>query len=647
MPVGVAVDESDQKVYWTDGYGRRIQRAELFYDGGATNVEDLITSGLVEPQDIAVDPAGGKMYWVDSGVSKIQRANLDGTDVEDLITTGLQSPFGIALDAGGGKMYWTDPGAGKVQRAGFDGGGPEDVVIGLEGPMGIDVDPVGGKVYWANAAAGKIQRCNLDGAGGAEDLVTDLFTPVGLCLTATRMYWIDVEARKMQSAYMDGTQVHDYCSSRYMLEPFLLTWRHSLYAPVWTEPLAHTIRMGCYSTHGSLRLGGPESRSFGVNDSCWVAGHSNTVITLDPDASGYPGGLDYAFLYRDDEMVNLGALGGLDDSVRASRARAINNSGDVVGWSDTPPAGSGRKPLLHGYDHAFLYSYSTGEMADLGTLSGESGYSYAYDLNDFGEVAGYSFTGTATHAFFWDEFSGLTDLGTLGGLNSHAYAINSFGHVVGRSQTDSGANHAFLYIVGVMLDLGTLGGGYSQAWDINDAVMIVGESWTEDGESHAFLRDGPSMIDLGTLGGEDSVAYAINASGQVVGESQTVGGEVVHAFLYRDGVMTDLNDFLPEYSRWNELLVATDINDAGAIVGQGDIGGRMHAFLLRPAVPGDLDCDGLLTNDDIPAFVRALSDPEGYATAFQDCDINLADMNWDDAINGADVRTFVDALLTP
>jgi len=74
-----------------------IRRANL--DG--SGVEDLVTTGLFEPNRIALDVAGGKMYWTDNGTDKIQRANLDGSEVEDLVTTGPpipSTPFALALD---------------------------------------------------------------------------------------------------------------------------------------------------------------------------------------------------------------------------------------------------------------------------------------------------------------------------------------------------------------------------------------------------------------------------------------------------------------------------------------------------------------------------------------------------------------------
>src|SRR5215207_10175943 len=67
--------------------------------------------------------------------------------------------------------------------------------------------------------------------------------------------------------------------------------------------------------------------------------------------------------------------------------------------------------------HAFLYD-STNGMKDLGTLGGTN--SYAYGINDSGQVVGYSDTANSgPHAFLYDSTNGMKDLGTLGGTNSY------------------------------------------------------------------------------------------------------------------------------------------------------------------------------------------------------------------------------------
>jgi probable HAF family extracellular repeat protein len=49
-----------------------------------------------------------------------------------------------------------------------------------------------------------------------------------------------------------------------------------------------------------------------------------------------------------------------------------------------------------------------------------------------------------------------------------------------------------------------------------------------------------SVIDLGTLGGTQGVAEGISDRGWVVGDANLAGNQSGHAFLWRDGVMTDL-----------------------------------------------------------------------------------------------------------
>ena len=206
-PVGIALDVSGGKMYWTDARTRKIQRSNL--DG--SGVEDLVTTGLSYPVGIALDVFGGKIYWT-NGEGGIQRSNLDGSGIEDLVTTGLS--FGIALDVFGGKMYWSVFWLGKIQRSNLDGSGVEELVtIGMDGrPVGIALDVSGGKIYWTELLTDKIQRSNLDGSG-VEELVTigmdGRLVGIALDVPGGKIYWTDQVTDKIQRSNLDGSDVED------------------------------------------------------------------------------------------------------------------------------------------------------------------------------------------------------------------------------------------------------------------------------------------------------------------------------------------------------------------------------------------------------------------------------------------------------
>ena len=59
---------------------------------------------------------------------------------------------------------------------------------------------------------------------------------------------------------------------------------------------------------------------------------------------------------------------------------------------------------------------------------------------------------------------------------------------------------------------------------------------------------------------------------------------------------------------------------------------------------GDLNCDGVLDNFDIDAFVLALTDTGGYLLAYPDCDIDRADIDCDASVNNFDIDGFVSCI---
>ena len=242
----------------------------------------------------------------------------------------------------------------------------------------------------------------------------------------------------------------------------------------------------------------------------------------------------------------LGTLGG-----NQSRASAINNVGETVGWSYT----SSGKP------HAFLFR--AGVMRDLGALAG--GHSEALAINDASVVVGFStILNGDMRAVRWKD-GVKKNLGTLGGRNSMARGINKDGTIVGWAETGSGARHAFVWKNGVMRDIGTLGGATSQANGINNVGKVVGSSETASGETHAFAWANSSFQDLGDDGRAFGVAMAIS-NGRIAGffgpARDAEGGEreSITPWILASGVLTI-------FPTRQETSQATGINPDGIVVG--------------------------------------------------------------------------------
>ncbi len=281
------------------------------------------------------------------------------------------------------------------------------------------------------------------------------------------------------------------------------------------------------------------------------------------------------------KLIDLGTLSGGTNS----DATAINALYEVVGTSDY------NDPFIGIVSHAFKYERFTG-MTDLGTLGGSTSRANGVDLE--GVIVGSStLTGdTATHAFYYKPgASSLTDLGSLAGPggNSKADAINITGLVSGRSQTGeldsfgSPFTHAVIFDIfhNKTIDLGSLGGTTAEAYAINNFGVVTGTA-TISGDliSHAFVSVSGKLKDIGTLGGSAAQGTAINDFGVVVGFSNITGDTDVHAFIWTaDRGMVDLNSLIPANSGW-VLNSANGINAEGHIVGTGIHNGESRAFIL-------------------------------------------------------------------
>jgi probable HAF family extracellular repeat protein len=340
-----------------------------------------------------------------------------------------------------------------------------------------------------------------------------------------------------------------------------------------------------------------------------------------------------AVLWKYGRIEDLGTFGG-----KYSVVSAINNRGQISGLATNsiPDPFSLLYQLVGSTDgtqtRAFLWE--NGEKQDLGTLGGPDAQPFGL-VSERGEIVGVSYTNSSPNPstnlptadpFLWSKERGMIDLGTLGGVWGLAGLVNNRGQVVGSSSVaaDPGACfvgdlancHPFLWKTGQLIDLNTesVGGSPVTANALNDAGDIVGTA-TFPGRpiTDAYLWRNGVATDLGTVGDDCySEGFAINARAQVVGQSLPCPTNSIRTFLWENGSIIDLNALgSPKILR---LIEAFAINDQGEIGGIGVPPGCSdfaddacgHAFVLVPiCADGTEGCADAPLDPDVVAQSRA------------------------------------------
>jgi probable HAF family extracellular repeat protein len=382
----------------------------------------------------------------------------------------------------------------------------------------------------------------------------------------------------------------------------MLTGYADLSAP---DPFLNFCFIDCFIDHAFLWQRGFIT-DLGVLPHGWssapVAISANGLIAgfavngeIDPLTPGFPE--QRAVLWKDGRLFDLGTLpeGGYE-----SEASSVNSRGQVVGtaFNTIPdPVGLNVFNDIFSPTQARAFLWQDGTMQDLGTLGGND--AAAFLINEKGQVMGWSYASTTTPggcfplvlgSFLWDQEHGMRNLGDFGGACTLAYDLNNRGQVVGFSVLEDGTSRGFLWQDGSLRDLGGVPGGNTTAFVVNEAGQAAGVgSAPEAAFFHAlFWPKVGEAIDLGTIGTDPcSSAKAINNNGQVVGDSISLANcttslDASRAFLWQDGAIFDLNALIPPGSPLY-LVHPQTINDRGEIAGFGvDADGNQHVFLLIP-----------------------------------------------------------------
>jgi probable HAF family extracellular repeat protein len=232
--------------------------------------------------------------------------------------------------------------------------------------------------------------------------------------------------------------------------------------PAEIDRLGHPVNLKNSSTLVSLTPCAINNRSVIVG-----YGYEDDSIYISPYAAH-----THAVEWKNGQFHDLGIPAGYI----SSRALAVNNSGQIVGWMVD----------RHGHTRAMLYDSSG--FHDLGTFAGGD-VSIATGIDDGGQIAGAAEHGDGdVTAFLW-QAGRMHDLGKLpGDYKARAYAINNSGEVVGASYAGE-INHTTF--------------SHAFIWDINSGMRDVEPEIATTEAMHKYLSD-------------HLTAYAVNNKGQIL-----------------------------------------------------------------------------------------------------------------------------------
>jgi probable HAF family extracellular repeat protein len=281
----------------------------------------------------------------------------------------------------------------------------------------------------------------------------------------------------------------------------------------------------------------------------------------------------------------------------------INDFGQIVGMSETAVPDPNGEDICGFGTHLtcrpFLWQFF--QLSALPTLGGNNGQASA--INNLGQIVGMAEDGTVDASCAAGTTNNRTQLPVVwengnaralptpaGDPDGFALWNNDHGQAVGYTGTCGAMTHAVSWknnIVTVLQDLGT--GAGAVAFGNNNRGQIVGSVFVTPGGAtrYAALWQNGVLTNLKTLPGTMSaIATGINDLGQVVGSTWDSNFNWSRAFIYQNGVMTDLNTlFLPGSNL--SATMANKINSRGQISGMATVmsgpdQGKVHAFLATP-----------------------------------------------------------------
>jgi probable HAF family extracellular repeat protein len=375
------------------------------------------------------------------------------------------------------------------------------------------------------------------------------------------------------------------------------------------------------------------SFAYAINDNGLVVGYaatSNQRLTNNSDVNNSDSDSSiHAFLFSSEqEMRDLGVYdnSNVEDGTDTSLAFGINNQDIVVGSTivssrnedDTNTTDIEQAAYFENNQIELIPNFSSQQPKQMRALS----------INDSNKVVGYgeydlpddNSTILYTKGFIYDidnetlePITGIlrsndSERDNSDILETNLNDINNNNLAVGWAEVFRDNNRQIaraMYIENIdepnnLIEIPITPNDHTSiALAVNQNNRIVGQFVNDSNYREAFYFNpgDENITSLGVLNDKTSVrssiAYGINDQNQIVGSSYVSAiPRTVHAFIYENGEMIDLNDRIdcklenPSQNQQGNpdwvLYSAQAINNDGYIVGYGVTKGEVRAFMLKP-----------------------------------------------------------------
>ncbi len=196
----MCIEITESHIYWAEHEQQGNLQAYIYRMNRADENTEEIVKGISFISGLAVDDSEGKIYWTCVFPARIQRANLDGTDIE---TIHSEKHSYTGLDIHGSYLYWTQVSQfPKIKRSALGGAQIETLI---EGPRSWAVEVYNGKIYYTQQGDNTIMKANLDGTG--QKVIVSGTDGSGMDVEGNHVYWIDGERHAIMRATLNGDNV--------------------------------------------------------------------------------------------------------------------------------------------------------------------------------------------------------------------------------------------------------------------------------------------------------------------------------------------------------------------------------------------------------------------------------------------------------